>query len=175
MKKFIICICIYIYSQLVYAVDVTVHLNGGILAQSCSVSSNDLIKNINFPDLNPGDFESIGSTSIEQSFSVQLVQCTGNVNNMAYQFSGIPDTDDTSLLKIIGKGENPGNIISTGLAIEILNENKKKVALNSKITLNEPITSSTYNLNFYLRYRSTSNIVSSGDASSVVYLDIYYE
>lgn len=175
MKKFIIFIFLCTYSHLIYAVDVTVHLNGGVLAQSCNVSSNDLIKNINFPDLNPGDFKSIGSTSIEQSVSVRLENCTGNVNNMSYQFSGEADIDDPSLLKISGKGETSENIISSGLAIEILNKNKKKIALNSKVTLDDIITSSTYNLIFYLRYKSTTNNVSSGDASSVVYLDIYYE
>ncbi|MCS3433410.1 fimbrial protein [Klebsiella sp. BIGb0407] len=157
------------------AIDVTVQVNGGILSQSCNVSSQDLIKNVNFPDLNPSDFSQKGTNSAEQPVSIRLENCTGNVNNVTYKFSGEADETDTTLLKIIGKGGASGGIMATGLAIEILDTNKKKIALNTIQALNKIITSTTHTLDFYLRYKSTSNDVGSGDASSIVYLDIYYE
>lgn len=173
-KSFTFLLCCF-YCVSASAVDVTVNLNGGILAQSCNVSSQDLIKNVIFPDLNPKDFNQIGATSAEQPVSIQLVNCTGNVNNLTYQFSGESDDSDSTLLKIIGKGGMSEDILATGLAIEILDENKKKIALNSIQALNKLITSNSYTLDFYLRYKSTSKDIGSGDASSIAYLDIYYE
>lgn len=175
MNKFFtsLLLCLYCFSA--SAVDVTVNLNGGILTQSCNVSSQDLIKNVNFPDLNPKDFNQPGATSAEQAVSIRLENCTGNVNNIKYQFSGEADGTDSTLLKIIGKGGLSKDILATGLAIEILDENKKKIALNTMKALNKIITSTTYTLNFYLRYKSISKDIGSGDASSIVYLDIYYE
>lgn len=168
-----ILICLLPFS--VYAEDITVNLNGGILAQSCNVISQDLTKNVNFPDLNPNDFNTIGATSTEQPVVIQLEKCTGRVNNMSYKFSGEPDATDPTLLKVIGKSGASEDILATGLAIEILDASKKKIALNTTQAINEMITTTTYTLNFYLRYKSTSSNVGSGDASSIAYLDIYYE
>ncbi|RWR01056.1 fimbrial protein [[Pantoea] beijingensis] len=165
----------YLFSFSAFAVDVTVHVNGGILTQSCNVSGQDLIKNVNFPDLDPKDFSQKGAVSAEESVSIHLENCTGNLNNITYKFSGEADDSDSSLLKVIGKGGATEGVLATGLAIEILNEKKKTIALNTVQALNEVITSATYTLNFYLRYKSTSSSIGPGDASSIVYLDIYYE
>lgn len=175
MNKLFTFILLYLYCFSAFAVDVRVYVNGGILSQSCNVSSQDLIKNVNFPDLNPADFNQPGTTSAEQAVSLQLENCTGNVNNMTYKFSGEADSSDSTLLKVIGKSGSSADSLATGLAIEILDENKKKIALNTVQALNKVITSTTYTLDFYLRYKSTSKDIGSGDASSVVYLDMYYE
>lgn len=158
-----------------YSVDVTIQLNGGILAQSCNISSSDLIKNVSFLDLNPRDFDQIGATSAEKEVTVQLRSCTGNIENMSYQFSGEADTTDSTLLKVLGKSGVSQETLATGLAIEILDSAQQKIPLNTIQTLNQTITSSSYIFKFYLRYKSTSNDVGSGDASSIAYLDIYYE
>ena len=175
MHKFFTFLLLCLFCPSVLAVDVTVQLNGGILSQSCNISSQDLIKNVNFPDLNPTDFIQTGATSAEQPITILLENCTGNVNNITYKFSGESDDQDATLLKVVGKGGASEGITATGLAIEILNENKKRISLNTIQALNKVVTTATYNLNFYLRYISTSSNVGSGDASSIVYLDIYYE
>ena len=175
MNNYVTFLLFYLLCFSVSAADVTVNLNGGILTQSCNISSQDLIKNINFPDLNPSDFSQAGATSAEQPVSIFLENCTGKVNNVAYEFSGDADAADSTLLKITGKSVSENTPLATGLAIEILDRDKKKVALNTKKALNEIITGATYSLDFYFRYKAVSNNVSSGDASAVVYLDIYYE
>lgn len=174
MKKIKFLIFYFLCSS-VFAEDVTVYVNGGILAQSCNISSDNLIKNVNFSDFDPRDFNYIGATSPSQLVSIHLKDCTGNVDNISYQFSGMPDIEDSSLLKILGKSDGSEGVIATGLAIEILDKNKQKVVLNTLQPLNEIITASDYEFNFYLRYKSTSNQITPGDASSILYLDIYYE
>ncbi|MDB9568905.1 fimbrial protein [Providencia rettgeri] len=175
MKNKFIVFVLFLFCFSAYPVDVTLNINGAILAQSCNISSNDLIKNINFQDLNPGDFNHIGAVSSEKAVSIHLENCSGNVNNMMYQFSGEADTSDPTLLKIIGKSGSSMDGLATGLAIEILNNNKDRIEINTKKIFNETITTTSYDFNFYLRYISTSQSVSSGDASSLLYMDIYYE
>ncbi|MEY0878397.1 fimbrial protein [Providencia manganoxydans] len=159
----------------VFANDVTININGGILSQSCNVSSDNLITNVYFNDLSSSDFTSVGSVSETQPISIHLENCTGNINNMSYQFSGESDKIDSTLLKISGKPNSIKDEIATGIAIEILDKNKKKISLNTKQFFNEVINTSNYDLSFNLRYKSTDSKVSSGDASSILYLDIYYE
>ncbi|MEX6277168.1 fimbrial protein [Providencia hangzhouensis] len=129
---------------------------------------------MNFLDLNPSDFNQIGSTSATQPISIHLENCSGKVNNMSYKFSGRKMSTMT-LLKILGKANSLEGDIATGLAIEILDKYRKKISLNTKYALNEVITTPSYDLNFYLRYKSTQINIGSGDASSLLFLDIYYE
>jgi len=167
-----------IFSQfisVVYAEDVLVQINGSVMAQSCNVKSSDLTKNVIFGDITPQDFPSLGSTTISQEVLIGLENCTGNVNGMSYMFSGSGDNSNPELLKITGKlGASPQEV-ATGLAIEILDMNKNFVPLNQKQNLSKQIMASSYDFRFYLRYKSISSTVGAGDASSLLYLDFYYE
>ena len=158
-----------------YAEDVTVQINGAILAQSCNVKSSDLTKNVIFDDINPQDLIPTGSTTASTKVSIGLENCTGNVNNMSYMFSGTGDESNPALLKITGKPSTSSEGLATGLAIEILDMNQKAVPLNQKQTFSQSVTTSTYDFNFYLRYKSTSSTIGAGDASSLLYLDFYYD
>lgn len=132
MKNRFILFVLFLFCFSAYSVDVTLNLNGAILGQSCNISSNDLIKNINFQELNPGDFNNVGAVSSEKAVSIHLENCSGNVNNMMYQFSGEEDASDPTLLKIIGKSGSSMGELATGLAIEILNNNKDRIEINTK-------------------------------------------
>ncbi|MBQ0399380.1 type 1 fimbrial protein, partial [Providencia rettgeri] len=119
MKNKFVLFVLFLFCFSAYSVDVTLNLNGAILGQSCNISSNNLIKNINFQELNPGDFNNVGAVSSEKEVSIHLENCSGNVNNMMYQFSGEADISDPTLLKIIGKSGSSMDKLATGLAIEI--------------------------------------------------------
>ena len=163
------------FSTAVYAEDVIVNINGAVLAQSCNVKSSDLTKNVIFDDINPQDLTSVGSTTASTKVSIGLEHCTGNISNMSYMFSGNGDDSNLALLKVTGKPDAPSDGIATGLAIEILDMNNKAVPLNQKQAFGQTVSTSTYNFNFYLRYKSTSPTIGPGDASSLLYLDFYYE
>lgn len=164
-----------IFCSSAFAEDVRVQINGAILAQSCNVKSSDLTKNVNFDDISPIIFNSLGATSESKEVTIGLENCTGNVSNLSYMFSGVPDDDNQNLLKVTGVNNNSPDSIATGIAIEILDANKKSIPLNTMKKFNESIVTSTFNFKFNLRYKSTSTDISPGDASSSLYLDIYYE
>lgn len=158
-----------------YAEDVTVQINGSILAQSCNIRSDDLSQNVNFNSINPQDLSSIGATTEKERVNIRLENCTGNVSAMSYQFSGTPDDNNGNLLKVTGKSSSAQGDIATGLAIEILNLSEKQIPLNQVVSLGSAITASTYTFGFYLRYRATAATIGPGDASSILYVDFYYE
>ncbi|WP_430442241.1 fimbrial protein [Providencia huaxiensis] len=165
----------YFFCYSANAADVQVQINGSILSQSCNVKSTDLTKNVIFNDLNLGEFPYTGSVSEPEEVNIRLENCTGNVEQIYYIFSGEQDLNAPNLLKITGQSGSSYDDLAKGIAIEILDENKKAVPLNEKINLNKAITEKTYDFKFFLRYKSTSPTVTSGDASSLLYLDFYYE
>lgn len=157
------------------AADVDIYINGAILGQSCNVSTQDLTKNINFPDIDPREFTNVGAYTESQELKINLSSCTGNVTKLSYMLSGDPDDNDPNIFKIKGAGGSYNNGLATGLGIEVLNTNNIVILPNTKTALNRTITTTTYDLTFYLRYKSTLPEVTSGDASSILYLDIYYD
>lgn len=174
INNYIILITIFLCSP-INAADVQVQVNGAILDQSCNIKSTDLTKNVVFDDLNSSNFPSLGSVSDMQEVNIELENCTGNVDKMYYIFSGDEDSSDPSLLKITGQVNSLSENLATGIAIQILDEKKKAIALNTNQYLNQVITASTFKFKFYLRYKSTSSTITPGDASSLLYLDFYYE
>lgn len=165
-----------LFSHSATAEDVRVQITGAVLAQSCNVKSSDLTKNVIFDDINPQDLTPAGATTAAKKVTVALENCTGNVNSMSYMFSGSGDDSNPNLLKVTGSRPDASSEgLASGLAIEILDMNKNAIALNQKQTLSQNITASGYDFNFYLRYKSTSQTIEAGDASSLLYLDFYYE
>jgi type 1 fimbria pilin len=158
-----------------YSTDVEVQINGKILGQSCNVSSSDLVKNINFPDINPNDFGQIGSYTSSQKFMISLHNCTGSVNNLYYQFTGEVDDINNNLFKIMGGSNSSAGSLSSGLGIEVLDSSQAIIPVNSKVKYNTTITTASYGLSFYVRYKSTALDITPGDASSILYLDMFYE
>jgi len=165
-----------LFSHSTIAEDVRVQITGAVLAQSCNVKSSDLTKNVIFDDINPQALTPTGATTAPKKVTIALENCTGNVNSMSYMFSGSGDDGNPDLLKITGgRPDAASEGLASGLAIEILDMNKKAIPLNQKQTFSQKITTSNYNFNFYLRYKSTSQTIEAGDASSLLYLDFYYE
>lgn len=166
---------IFLISFTVKAVDVEIQINGAILGQSCNVNSQDLTKNVNFPDIDPSIFKSIGTYTDSQELKINLRNCTGNVSKISYMVTGDLDDLNPNLFKIKGATSSATNTLAQGLGIEILDINNTIISPNTKTALNRTITTTNYDLVFYLRYKSTLPEVISGDASSVLYLDIYYD
>lgn len=157
------------------AEDVMVQITGAILPQSCNVKSSDLTKNVIFDDIDPQDLTPVGATTASKKVSIALENCTGNVSGMSYMFSGTSDTSNPNLLKVIGKSNVSPEGVASGLAIEILDMNNQSISLNKKQSFSQKITTSNYDFDFYLRYKSISQKIEAGDASSLLYLDFYYE
>lgn len=152
--------------------DVRINVSGTVADQTCNVVAADKTKNVDFGDLEAKQFKSKGDTSISKSLSVNLEDCTSSMTSLKYQFSGEADSTDSNLLAI-----NTSNTPATGLAIQILDKDSdKQINLNQLYKASDYIKGNSKQIfNFALRYKSTSSSVTAGDASSILFLDFYYE
>ncbi|MFF6013386.1 fimbrial protein [Rahnella sp. R3(2024)] len=156
-----------------YAADVMVSINGALRDQNCNVNSEDLTKNVVFSDLNTSAFKAPGNVSNKEEIDIGL-DCLGTSSNISYQFTGEANELDPTLLKIKGQ-PNLSEPLAQGLAIEILDDKGNRIPLNTKLALGSPVTTEKYNLKFFLQYRAVAVPVLAGDASSVLFLDMYYD
>lgn len=155
-----------------YATDVTVNVNGKVLDQTCNVDDADVSQTIQFDDLEFRNLKTIGSVSESKKVEINLVNCTSLIRSISYQFTGEAVGSDNTLLKILGDGSSEP--VAGGLAIQIM-KNNSILSLGQKYSISGYQTgSNTYKFDFDLRYKSIST-VSVGDASSVLYLDFFYE
>lgn len=157
------------------AADVQIVLEGSILGQSCNINSNQLTKTVTFNDIMLSDFAGVGSTTKSEKMIINLSGCTGNVQTLSYQFSGEADDINPELFKIKGSSDVGENGIASGLGIEVKDINSRIMIPNEKFPLSRPIRTSTYDLEFNISYKSTRENIMAGDASSILYLDIYYD
>lgn len=162
-----------LFSGYSYAADVTVNLNGKVVAQTCNVVAGDENQTVEFQPFNQGDFRTKGDVSYEEKIKVSIEGCTA-IKQVGYRFSGEPDPVDNELLKVLGDG---ASTTATGLAIEILNPAKSRIKLNQDYILNDVsvVGCRSFDFSFYLRFKSVDAVITAGDASSILYLDFNYE
>lgn len=156
-----------------YGHDVTVQINGTVTDQTCNVVNDDKIKNVVFDDLEVKSFKSTGSTSVAKPLTITLENCTNSISSLKYQFTGDADGEDANLLAI----KNNSTTAADGLAVQIMNkELTQQLNLNQVYSITDYIKGGcAYVFNFALRYKSTKDTITVGDASSILYLDFYYE
>lgn len=150
-------------------------ITGTIVAQTCDVTSSSQNQTVHIGDFSSGEFSGTGSTSAEKQFSINLRGCTPGISGAKVMFSGAADATNSTLLAL--SDTTGGGEMATGLGVEILDENQNTIPVN-----NSSSDSSLYalkeganTLNFFLRYKSTSDTVTSGNATAVMYFDLEYQ
>ncbi|MEQ0188782.1 fimbrial protein [Klebsiella sp. CN_Kp098] len=152
-----------------YAANVNTNLivTGTVTKASCDVASTS--KNLVVPlgDVSPADFTSSGSVLPAKSFTVQLQNCSGE-SGVSVSFSGSQqDSSDNTLLAL------SGGTPATGLAVQLLNANSVAVPVNAPDV--ETLSGTSPTLTYKLQYKSTSDIVTAGDANAVLYMTFSYQ
>lgn len=176
MKKHLLYLTIFtlfFICKISYSADVLVHVNGKIINESCDIDSNDLIKNVTLEDVYAQQFIKKGDVGPSKKISINLKNCTSNLSSINYSFNGYHDDIDPNILKINDKNGSSDKA-AQGLGIEILDGKKNPVMLGQELQLNTS-DNQVKNLDFYLRLKSTKDIVTSGEVSSILYLDVFYE
>jgi len=78
-----------LFTSLAQASDVTITVNGRVIAKPCTVSTTDVL--VNFGNLSASDFIAPQSSSAWESFNLQLINCPVGTSRIMATFSGIPD------------------------------------------------------------------------------------
>lgn len=113
-------------------------------------------------------------------FAMGLMLCpqiNASADDLAYnlEFTGEPDPDNPALLAITDTGMGSGNMLASGVGVEILNDDQDTISINNADSVVYPLKAGRNTLSFYIRYKSTRPTVTSGNATAVMYFDMQYE
>lgn len=156
-----------------------VTFKGRILARSCDVKESDRNPIILLGEHDKKLFTHSGDVSPEKSLNITLINCQVNPhthNMITLGFKGETDANDAELLKLASSNEqgDPLTGIASGIAIELLDANNQRIALNSTIAV--PMQKGETPLpTVKLRYRATQVPVTPGEANAVLWLRLRYE
>ena len=143
----------------------TVNISGTVINASCDVDLESENQRVEMGDISPAEFPTQGATSSAQKFAVQLRVCSAS--EVMTSFSGsAQDPADNSLLAL--SGDSP----ATGLAIQVLDDSGE--AMDISRTHVTTLSGSNPRLNYQLRYKSTADVVTTGDASGTLFMTFSY-
>jgi len=161
--KMIVPLCLVVLSSqisLAYADDVTIEVNGSVVAKPCTISTK--IANVDLGDLHTFDLISPGSSSEWHSISLDLINCPVGTSVVTAKFSGVTDTT--------GYYKNQGNASNIQLQLQDLNGNN----LNNGAQTALAVDDSSLSVHFPLQVRALSvkGQASQGSIQSII--DVAY-
>lgn len=148
---------------------------GTIQAQTCDVDLSSLSQSIDLGQFPIDDFPSVGTVTKFKPFNINLRGCSHGISGTKIWFNGEADSNDPSLLALTDTGMGNENIMATGVAVEILDDNQDPININNSSSVVYPLKAGRNTLSFYIRYKSTLPKVTSGNATAVMYFDLDYQ
>lgn len=121
------------------------------------------------------DFPATGTTTKFKPFNINLKNCSRGITGTKIWFTGTADSDDPSLLGLTDTGMGNENMLASGIGVELLDEDQDDVSMNNSESVVYPLKAGRNTLSFYIRYKSTRPVVTSGNATAVMYFDLQYE
>ncbi|WP_062771753.1 fimbrial protein BcfE [Kluyvera intermedia] len=147
---------------------------GTIMAQACDVEVSSLSQSIDLGQFAVADFSSTGTTTKFKPFNINLKNCSRGISGTKIWFTGTADSDNPALLALSETGMGSTNLLATGVGVEI-SDGDDAIAINNTSSIDYSLKAGRNTLSFYIRYKSTRPIVTSGNATAVMYFDLQYE
>ncbi|HBM2892646.1 TPA: fimbrial protein BcfE [Klebsiella oxytoca] len=148
---------------------------GTIVAQTCDVEISSVSQSIDLGQFSVEDFPATGTTTKFKPFNINLKNCSRGITGTKIWFTGTADSDDPSLLALTDTGMGNENMLASGIGVELLDEDQDDVSMNNSESVVYPLKAGRNTLSFYIRYKSTRPVVTSGNATAVMYFDLQYE
>lgn len=148
---------------------------GTIMAQACDVEVSSLSQSIDLGQFSVADFSSTGTTTKFKPFNINLKNCSRGISGTKIWFTGTADSDNPALLALSETGMGSTNMLASGVGVEILDDDQDAVDINNTDSVVYPLKAGRNTLSFYIRYKSTRPVVTSGNATAVMYFDLQYE
>ena len=148
---------------------------GTIMAQACDVEVSSLSQSIDLGQFAVADFSSTGTTTKFKPFNINLKNCSRGISGTKIWFTGTADSDNPALLALSETGMGSTNMLASGVGVEILDDDQDAADINNTDSVVYPLKAGRNTLSFYIRYKSTRPVVTSGNATAVMYFDLQYE
>lgn len=144
------------------------YIHGRVTEVSCEVSDKTENVDVFMGDLSVGSFRKLGDVSPQKKFQINLEDCSDSISHAELTFQGDADNDNPNLLKLSSEST------ADGVGVEILNISGQPIELNHPVP-GIIVKPGSNVLEFFLRYKSTKNVVLPGEANAVMYFDINYQ
>ena len=95
--------------------------------------------------------------------------------NLALSLQTARADNDPTLLALSDNGKGTPGRMATGLGVELLDSNRTPIPINNTESSLYPLLPGDNTLTFYLHYKSTLPVVTSGNATAVMYFDLLYQ
>ncbi|WP_316546485.1 fimbrial protein BcfE [Klebsiella oxytoca] len=148
---------------------------GTIVAQTCDVEISSVSQSIDLGQFSVEDFPAIGTWTKAKPFNINLKNCSRGITGTKIWFTGTADSDDPSLLALTDTGMGNENMLASGVGVEINNDDGDEISINNSNSAVYSLKAGRNTLSFYIRYKSTRPVVTSGNATAVMYFDLQYE
>ena len=148
---------------------------GTIVAQTCDVEISSVSQSIDLGQFSVEDFPAIGTWTKAKPFNINLKNCSRGIIGTKIWFTGTADSDDPSLLALTDTGMGNENMLASGVGVEINNDDGDEISINNSNSAVYSLKAGRNTLSFYIRYKSTRPVVTSGNATAVMYFDLQYE
>lgn len=148
---------------------------GTIVAQTCDVEISSVSQSIDLGQFSVEDFLAIGTWTKAKPFNINLKNCSRGITGTKIWFTGTADSDDPSLLALTDTGMGNENMLASGVGVEINNDDGDEISINNSNSAVYSLKAGRNTLSFYIRYKSTRPVVTSGNATAVMYFDLQYE
>ncbi|WP_100160104.1 fimbrial protein [Proteus columbae] len=142
---------------------------GAIKVNSLKCTTKATSYNINLGTWYDTQFKNIGDVSQNVNVPITLSCAAGtNIKATVTSSAGYIDVN-TGKLKLSGTNS------ATGIGIQLVNANNNPIKLNTKLTMQDNVSSGDYIFNWKARYIKTGNTITAGSANSVATVNILYE
>lgn len=152
-----------------HAADGTVHFNGNIVSDACTIDASGQNLTVNMGDVATAAFSAVGDKASPSKFSINVTDCPDTVKQVSVKFDGTSDSDNTDLLKL------DSDQTAKGVAIEIASDAGTAIPLHSASPAYTVADDGSATLDFVGRYVSTAATVEAGTANATSQFTINYQ
>ncbi|MCU6278858.1 fimbrial protein [Enterobacter quasiroggenkampii] len=147
------------------------HFYGSVVNAPCSIEAQSLHQSVIMDQVRTADFPARGTWAAPQTFWIKLDNCSGALFQFAsVAFTGSVDANDPQVFKV-GYGADSAEGVGIGIF-----DSKGNLIIPYTAPLSQyPIIGEAPVLYFTARYRSISDKVVAGDASSVLNFSVSYQ
>lgn len=149
------------------AVDGTINISGKVIAQTCTVNTNNGATVV-LPPVNKSVFTAAGSTAGDTNFTIALSNCDSLLTNAQMSFSGANiDTSNGKLKNTSSGGSN--------IEIELVNGATPINLSNNTNAPSVPLNSGSGSTTLKARYYASTTPVTAGAVSTSVDFTLTYQ
>ncbi|HEM7578002.1 TPA: type 1 fimbrial major subunit FimA [Serratia marcescens] len=153
-----------------------INFTGQIVNAACAVSAKSMNQTINIGQYRTAQFDVVGKTVGDTSFSIDLEDCDTTVaKNASASFSGVSDSNDKTILAV-SNITTGGAGAATGVGIELIDHTGKVLTPDGSVfSTAKQLIDGANTLDFVARYKSTLDTVTPGHADANVTFKMQYD